>query len=331
MDDISIPEFIALVAEQLKEANQKANDRIRKTKDDPFLGLRDVQLQLAFTAEKSKTTEGHIELKPWVVAAGGTKSSSERDAIVHTITINLTLMVVEPSPDEPSAKRARAPPARSAVRRSACLRSRRQRGGSPGSTARNTIPREKPTRKARCGSGSRFENSILNSILRRENELLEVDVMSNTLEAPSGTHIWLVLMKAHRSLMCHAERSQETAGIGLSDFVVLEMLLHKGPQKVSDIGRAIALTSGAITAAVDRVEKRGLVVRTSDPNDRRARVVRLTPKGETLIRDLFDDHVAAMERATSGLTASERSTLVALLKKLGLSAQQLLVAQEERE
>ena len=138
-------------------------------------------------------------------------------------------------------------------------------------------------------------------------------------------------MKAYRSLMSHAEHSFEMADIGLSDFVVLEMLLHKGPQKVNDIGRAIDLTSGAITAAVDRVEKQGLVVRTLDPNDRRARIVRLTPKGETLIRELFDSHVAAMERATSGLTASERSTLVALLKKLGLSAQQQLTAQEEKE
>jgi MarR family transcriptional regulator, 2-MHQ and catechol-resistance regulon repressor len=154
--------------------------------------------------------------------------------------------------------------------------------------------------------------------------------MGNTQEAPSGTHTWLVLMKAYRTLMCHAERSFEMADIGLTDFVVLEMLLHKGPQKVNDIGRAAALTSGAITAAVDRVEKHGLVVRTLDPNDRRARVVRLTPKGETLIRTLFDRHVPAMERATSGLTDSERSTLVGLLKKLGLSAQQLLAAPEEQ-
>lgn len=154
--------------------------------------------------------------------------------------------------------------------------------------------------------------------------------MSNPQEAPSGTHTWLVLMKAYRSLMGHAERSFEMANIGLSDFVVLEMLLHKGPQKVNDIGRAVGLTSGAITAAVDRVEKQGLVVRTLDPNDRRARVVRLTPQGETLIRTVFDHHVPAMECATSGLTASERTTLVALLKKLGMSAQQLLTAQEEQ-
>ncbi len=146
--------------------------------------------------------------------------------------------------------------------------------------------------------------------------------MSKTRQSTSGTHAWLVLMKAHRSLMRHAERSFKAADMGLSDFVVLEMLLHRGPQKVNDIGRKIALTSGAITTAVDRVEQRGLVVRTFDPKDRRARVVKLTPKGEALIRNVFDDHVQNMERAASGLSAAERNTLVALLKKLGLSAEQ---------
>lgn len=155
--------------------------------------------------------------------------------------------------------------------------------------------------------------------------------MSLTRKATSGTHTWLVLMKAHRSLVRHADRSHQADDIGLSDFVVLEMLLHKGPQKVNDIGRKISLTSGAITTAVDRVEQRGLVVRTFDPQDRRARVVKLTPKGTTFIRKAFDRHVQVMERATSGLSAAERTTLVALLKKLGLSAEQLLDEEGEAE
>jgi len=88
--DIDIPEFIATVATQLKEANERTNERIRETKDDPLLLLRDIQLQIAFTAEESKTTEGHLELKPWVVSAGGGRTKNTRDAIVHTVTINLT-------------------------------------------------------------------------------------------------------------------------------------------------------------------------------------------------------------------------------------------------
>src|SRR5213076_167742 len=89
----------------------------------------------------------------------------------------------------------------------------------------------------------------------------------------SGTHLWLVLMKAHRALERLATRSVEASEVGLSDFAVLEMLLHKGPQPVNEIGRRIELTSGAITTAVDRLESRGLVKRESHDSDRRARIV----------------------------------------------------------
>lgn len=143
--------------------------------------------------------------------------------------------------------------------------------------------------------------------------------------AKDGTHLWLVLMKAHRTLLRHAERSIEALDMCLSDFGVLEILLHKGPQKITEIGRRIDLTSGAITTAVDRLEGRGLVYRSSAGEDRRARIVHLTQEGEALIAGVFASHAEAMGRATSGLDASERATLVALLKKLGTNAQQQLV------
>src|SRR5712692_1810896 len=59
----------------------------------------------------------------------------------------------------------------------------------------------------------------------------------------SGTHLWLVMMKAHRTLQRLATGSIEAAEVGLSDFAVMEMLLHKGPQAVNEIGRRIPLTS----------------------------------------------------------------------------------------
>src|SRR5205814_10024943 len=91
----------------------------------------------------------------------------------------------------------------------------------------------------------------------------------------SGTHLWLVLMKAHRTLDRLATRSIESSEVGLSDFAVMEMLLHKGPQPVNEIGRRVELTSGAITTAVDRRESRGLVTRKADAIDRGARVGQL--------------------------------------------------------
>jgi MarR family 2-MHQ and catechol resistance regulon transcriptional repressor len=136
----------------------------------------------------------------------------------------------------------------------------------------------------------------------------------------SGTHLWLVLMKAHRALERLATRSIELSEVGLSDFGVMEMLLHKGPQPVNEIGRRIELTSGAITTAVDRIESRGLVTREAHPSDRRARIVRLTAAGKDQAAKIFAGHKAAMDLAASGLSKTERATLIELLKKLGTSA-----------
>src|SRR5881227_3129186 len=136
----------------------------------------------------------------------------------------------------------------------------------------------------------------------------------------SGTHLWLVMMKAHRTLERLATHSIESSEVGLSDFAVLEMLLHKGPQPVNEIGRRIELTSGAITAAVDRLESRGLVRRESHDSDRRARIVCLTPRGKEEGVKAFAIHRTAMDVAASGLSKTERATLIQLLKKLGTSA-----------
>ena len=140
----------------------------------------------------------------------------------------------------------------------------------------------------------------------------------------SGVHLWLIVWKTYLALREHAQRHIQSLELGLSDFGILESLLHKGPMPINTIGGLIQLTSGSITTAVDRLETKGLVERCDSPEDRRARVVHLTPAGRKLIECASTDHEAAMERATSGLTPSERAEAIDLLKKLGLRAQELL-------
>src|SRR5271166_2806413 len=104
-------------------------------------------------------------------------------------------------------------------------------------------------------------------------------------------------------------------GLGLSDFAILEVLLHKGAQPVNAIGKKVLLTSGSITTAVDRLETRKLVRRSGDPDDRRSRIVALTAAGERLISSAFEQHAVDMERAFGVLNSRERAALIRLLKK----------------
>ena len=134
-----------------------------------------------------------------------------------------------------------------------------------------------------------------------------------------GVRVWLILWKAYRAVAAKAMADIATQGLGMSDFGVLECVLHKGPLPVNAIGPRIGLTSGSISTAVDRLEERGLVRRRACPQDARARVVHLTPAGRRLIECAFTRHQAAMEQAAAALTQEERAALIGLLKKLGTS------------
>lgn len=149
--------------------------------------------------------------------------------------------------------------------------------------------------------------------------------MTRTKPAGTAVYTWLVMMKAYKSLARHAERSIAALGMCFSDFRILEALLQKGPQPVAELGRRVELTSGAMTTAIDRLEKRALVARTDHATDRRAWLIHLTDEGESLISRVFASHTDAMERAMGGLSKAERATLASLLKRLGTTAEQQFI------
>src|SRR6476660_8404788 len=133
-------------------------------------------------------------------------------------------------------------------------------------------------------------------------------------------HVWLVMMKAMRALTRYAAAGIEETGLGLSDFGVLELLLHKGPMPVNTIGPIVDLTPGSISIAVDRLFAKGLVSRVESAEDRRVRIVALTPRGKDLIVLAFRKHSGQMKRLFSELSPEELRGLEATLKKVGKRA-----------
>jgi MarR family 2-MHQ and catechol resistance regulon transcriptional repressor len=144
------------------------------------------------------------------------------------------------------------------------------------------------------------------------------------VEAP---RLWIVLARCHDALSQVAEHRIEEAGLGLTDFAVLEALLHTGPLTITGIQGKVLLASGSMTAAVDRLEKKDLIIPSPAPSDRRAKVLGLTPGGRRVIEKAFRRHAAELESAMAVLSQVEKRQLYALLKKLGVFA---LAADAER-
>jgi len=137
---------------------------------------------------------------------------------------------------------------------------------------------------------------------------------------PEAVRVWVVLWKAARAVEQNAARSVSALGLGFSDFAVLEVLLHKGPQPVNVIGKKVLLTSGSITAAINRLESKKLVRRTAAPRDLRSCIVQLTARGQTVIKRAFQKHSRDIEETMAILRPGEKADLIRLLTKLGMWA-----------
>jgi MarR family transcriptional regulator, 2-MHQ and catechol-resistance regulon repressor len=139
-------------------------------------------------------------------------------------------------------------------------------------------------------------------------------------EKVSAPRLWLVLARAYGSISAYIEGSITAQGLGLSDFMVLEVLLHKGPQTISAIGEKVLLASASMTSAIDRLEKRGLVRRKHCDSDRRIRFVELTDCGKAFIEEIYARHEKDLEAVIGGLRDEERRVIYEGLKKIGLAA-----------
>jgi MarR family transcriptional regulator, 2-MHQ and catechol-resistance regulon repressor len=142
-----------------------------------------------------------------------------------------------------------------------------------------------------------------------------------TREQISAPRLWVVMARAYRAIGAYIEGSFAAQGIGLSDFMVLEVLLHKGPQTISAIGEKVLLASASMTSAIDRLESHGLVRRKSCDSDRRIRLIELTDEGRGFIEELYVRHEKDLERIASELSNEERRALYEGLKKFGLAAE----------
>jgi MarR family 2-MHQ and catechol resistance regulon transcriptional repressor len=133
--------------------------------------------------------------------------------------------------------------------------------------------------------------------------------------------LWVVLNRASRAISDRIRGSVEQHDLNLSEFAVLEVLYSKGPLLVGEVGSRVLLTSGSTTYVIDKLEKRGLVIRRPCPEDRRAMYVELTGAGRELIDRIFPEHAQEVRRAMGGLTPEEKLIATALLKRLGRHAQ----------
>jgi len=140
---------------------------------------------------------------------------------------------------------------------------------------------------------------------------------SGTPQEVLALDTFIKLTRATNSLMSRLASYNSLEDLTITQFGVLETLLHLGPLSQSEICSKLLKSGGNITLVVDNLEKNGWVKRTVDPEDRRITIVRLTDAGEALIKRIFPQQLQAIVNEMSPLDAEEQAAFGRLCKKLG--------------
>ena len=130
------------------------------------------------------------------------------------------------------------------------------------------------------------------------------------------------LLNIGRQLEARANAALKPLGLHYTDLDVLATLRRGGKpyrRTPTELRDSVLITSGAMTACLDRLEGNGLIARMADPHDRRSSAAQLTADGRKLIDKAIEVRFAEADEALGDLSESERSRLAALLKKLGRS------------
>ena len=140
---------------------------------------------------------------------------------------------------------------------------------------------------------------------------------------PSAKHITGRIVRLAVLFQAEFERIKGAAfeqhGLKETDFGVLSPLRRAGePFELTptELARQRMITSGGMTAALDRLEDKGMIVRVPNPNDRRGSLVRLTEHGREVIDNSMTLHAQVEQQLTASLSKEDAADLERLLRKL---------------
>jgi DNA-binding MarR family transcriptional regulator len=127
--------------------------------------------------------------------------------------------------------------------------------------------------------------------------------------------------KVYRHLQKACRVSLGEAGLTKEEWKVL-MVLHDSVRSHGWLSKDLGVSTGAMTNRLDKLERRGLIRRGPDPQDRRGVLLELTPAGEARLGEYIDAGAGRERELLDSLTLSEQQELNGLLSKLLVSLQE---------
>lgn len=125
--------------------------------------------------------------------------------------------------------------------------------------------------------------------------------------------VWQLVLNGERFRQLKAAKLQ----LGPSDIVALGHLCQGGPMTPGDLADTLDTTSGTVTALLDRVEKAGFLVRSTNPEDRRSLLITATPAGQRAVEWFYQEFDGAIRHAVAGTPDTAAGGIESFLQLLG--------------
>lgn len=130
----------------------------------------------------------------------------------------------------------------------------------------------------------------------------------------------MLIVRSRKRLWTSAARRLESRGDSMHVWRILRHLANQPRGTQTDVAEALMLHPAGISRFIDDLERRRIVRRVRDRDDRRKIWVELTTKGRSLYREMLPEVVAAMDDVLRPLSIADRRTLAALLEKIVVDA-----------
>jgi len=136
--------------------------------------------------------------------------------------------------------------------------------------------------------------------------------------------LWLKLLKASNLVEDNIRRSLRVdCNWTLPRFDVMSALARsENGLKMSEISALLRVSNGNITGIVDKLTAEGLALRVAVPGDRRANLVRLTPKGQTVFAEHAAAHESWIDDLLGGLDGDDIEGMIVRLDHLNQSLEE---------
>ena len=129
-----------------------------------------------------------------------------------------------------------------------------------------------------------------------------------------------VMFRAFSQVQHAIAKDIEGYGLNTSEFGTLDVLYHKGPLPIQEVGKRILMANSSMTYVVDKLDGRGFVSREKLERDRRSVMLRLTDEGRIFFETIFETHKETLDMLYGGLSEAEKEMLTEHLKTIGYKA-----------